>query len=78
MITIQKKTLPGELEGNFDPEAYGFAVVRDDVPSNEEAAARVGLFYSRMKEQMGLVVPNLEPYLSGTPIEELREASAHG
>jgi hypothetical protein len=58
-----EKLLPGELEGNVDPEAYGFEVIREDPPSQEEADLRVALFYARTKELTGVVIPKLEPYL---------------
>jgi hypothetical protein len=63
VISIEK-LLPGELDGNVDPEAFGFDVIREDPPSEDEAARRVGRFYARTKELTGVVIPKLEPYLT--------------
>ncbi len=66
MIRIEK-TLPGELEGDIDPEDYGFEVIRQEPPDEREAAARVGSLYAQVKERTGLVIPPLEPYLAALP-----------
>lgn len=58
--------LRGELEGDVDPEDYGFDVVRKDPPDDAEAAARVGALYAQVKERTGVVIPKLEPYLEHT------------
>lgn len=63
MIRIEK-TLPGELEGDIDPEDYGFEVIREEPPDKREAAARVGHLYSQVKERSGIVIAPLEPYLA--------------
>jgi hypothetical protein len=66
MIRIEK-TLPGELEGDVDPAAYGFEVIRQEPPDEEEATARVGQLYAQLKERTGMVIPRLEPYLAALP-----------
>lgn len=66
MIRIEK-TLPGELEGDIDPEDYGFEVIREEPPDEQEAAVRVGSLYAQVKERTGLVIPSLEPYLAALP-----------
>jgi hypothetical protein len=66
MIRIEK-TLPGELEGDIDPEDYGFEVIREEPPDEREAAARVGHLYAQVKERTGRVIPPLEPYLAELP-----------
>ncbi|MEV6636759.1 hypothetical protein AB0M54_39085 [Actinoplanes sp. NPDC051470] len=62
MIQI-RRLLPGELEGNVNPEDYGFDVIDDLPPSDDEADRRVGELYARAKERTGIVIPALEPYL---------------
>jgi hypothetical protein len=57
------KPLPGELQGNVDPEQFGYVVIRDDLPSEIEAAERVRAFYARAKARTGVVIPALERYL---------------
>jgi hypothetical protein len=69
MIRIEK-TLPGELEGDIDPEDYGFEVIREDTPDEEEATVRVGQLYAQVKERTGMIIPPLEPYLTALPERE--------
>ena len=63
MIHIER-TLPGEIEGNIDPEDYGFDVIKEEPPSEEEATERVGRLYAQVKERTGRVIPELEPCLA--------------
>lgn len=70
VITIEK-LLPGELEGNIDPGDYGFEVIKEDPPSDEELRLRAALFYRRAKQRTGVVIPSLEPYL--TTVAEARD-----
>jgi hypothetical protein len=68
-----ERTLPGEIEGNIDPEDYGFDVIKEEPPSEEEATERVGRLYAQVKERTGRVIPELEPCLaavSGQPSGE--------
>lgn len=76
MISIAK-LLPGELDGNIDPEAYGFVVIREDPPTDEEAAIRIGIFYAGTKEITGVVIPKLEPYLAHVPPHLLPRANGN-
>lgn len=62
MIRIER-TLPGELEGDIDPEDYGFDVITEEPPSRQERTERVGRLYAQAKERTGVVIPSLEPYL---------------
>jgi hypothetical protein len=63
MIRIERP-LPGEMEGNIDPEDYGFAVIKEEPPSNDEVIERVGRLYAQAKERTGVVIPELEPCLA--------------
>jgi hypothetical protein len=60
------KALPGELEGDIDPEDYGFEVIKEEPPSEEETAERVGRLYAQAKERTGVVIPQLEEFLRST------------
>jgi hypothetical protein len=66
MIRIAR-ALPGEIEGNLDPEDYGFEVIKEEPPDDEEAAERVGRLYAQVKERTGLMIPELEPCLAAVP-----------
>lgn len=66
MIRIEK-TLPGELDGDIDPEDYGFEVIKEEPPDEGEAAVRVGHLYAQVKERTGIVISPLEPYLAALP-----------
>jgi hypothetical protein len=66
MMRIER-TLPGELEGDIDPEDYGFEVIKEPPPSGQEIAARVGHLYAQVKERTGMVIDTLEPYLAALP-----------
>lgn len=58
------KTLPGELEGNVDPEDYGFEVIREEPPNKHEAARQVARLYAQILDRTGMVIPPFERYLS--------------
>jgi hypothetical protein len=58
------KLLPGELKGEIDPGDYGFGVIEEPVPDEEEAAQRIGRLYARAKARTGVVIPKLERYLT--------------
>lgn len=58
-----EKVLPGELEGKIDPEDYGFDVIKEEPPNEEEAAKRVGRLYAQAKARTGVVIPSLEMFL---------------
>jgi hypothetical protein len=57
------KTLPGELEGDVDPEDYGFEVIREEPPDPQESARRVAHLYGQIFQRTGMVIPPLERYL---------------
>jgi hypothetical protein len=63
MIVVDR-LLPGELDGTLHPEDYGFDVIKEEPPADDELATRIGLFYARAKERTGVVIPALEPYLA--------------
>jgi hypothetical protein len=62
MIRISR-TLPGELEGDINPEDYGFEVIKEDPPDDSEAARRVAQLYAQIQERTGMVIPPIEKYL---------------
>ena len=58
------RALPGEIDGDIDPEDYGFEVIKEEPPDDEEATERVGRLYAQVKERTGLMIPELEPCLA--------------
>jgi hypothetical protein len=58
-----EKPLPGELEGDIDPEDYGFDVIKEEPLTKEEEAKRIGVLYAQAKKRTGVVIPKLERYL---------------
>jgi hypothetical protein len=75
MIRIEK-TLPGEVEGDIDPEDYGFEVIREEPLDRAEATARVGQLYAQVKARTGMTIPPLEPYLA-VLTDEARRTQHH-
>jgi hypothetical protein len=63
MIMITR-VLPGEREGEIDPEDFGFEIIRVEPPDEAEAAARVGALYAQVKERTGVEIPKTERYLA--------------
>jgi hypothetical protein len=68
------RVLPGEREGKINPEDYGFKVIREAPPTEEEEAAIIGDVYAKTKERTGMVIPELEEFL-GTAALEAEEGS---
>jgi hypothetical protein len=64
------KTLPGELEGKINPEDYGFDVIREEPPDEEETARRIERLYRQVQERTGMVIPAIERYLDETGTAE--------
>jgi hypothetical protein len=66
MVKITR-LLPGESEEDVDAKDLGFDVVPTTPPGPAEAAARIGALYAQAKEQTGVTIPQLEPYLGSVP-----------
>jgi len=52
------------MEGDIDPEDYGFGVIKEEPPTEAEAMERVGRLYAQVKERTGAIIPELEPCLA--------------
>jgi hypothetical protein len=76
------RILPGELEGNINPEDYGIQVIKEEEPSGEEAAQRISEIYEGAKERSGVADPKLEKYLgelaSGQVVHTARRPRRRG
>jgi hypothetical protein len=62
MVRIEK-ALPGELEGTFDPEEYGFGVVKQPSVSENDEAEDLASLYAKAKARTGVVMPKVERYV---------------
>ncbi len=71
-----EKMLPGELEGEVNPEDYGFGVIREEPLTPGRAAELVNTLYGQVKERTGLTMPKVENYIE--TLEGEAEASAAG
>jgi hypothetical protein len=72
MIRIEK-AIPGEIEGNVDAEDYGFEVIKEEPPDEEQTIERVGRLYAQVKERTGVSITELEPYLAAMSDPHRRE-----
>jgi len=72
------RLLPGELEGEIDPEDLGFDTIRDDPPDDAEAAVRVAQLYAQTKKRTGVAIPELEPYLKFADTAQSGETAGSG
>ena len=63
LVLRMDKTLPGELEGKVNPEDYGFDIIHEEPPNDQEAAERVARLYEQVKERTGVEIPVIDRYL---------------
>jgi hypothetical protein len=68
------KLLPGEIDGEINPEDYGFDVIPDVPPAGTEAATRVAVLYAQTKDRTGVVIPKLESFLAEASTQNDLEA----
>jgi hypothetical protein len=69
-----EKMFPGELEGDINPEDYGFGVIREEPLTPGQAAELVNALYSQVKERTGLSMPKVEDYIDTLESEEAASA----
>ena len=72
MIRVAR-TLPGELDGDINPEDYGFEVIKEEPPDESDAASRVADLYAQIRERTGLIIPPIEKYLEDAAEAEQAE-----
>jgi hypothetical protein len=62
MIKI-KRMLPGELEGDVNPEDFGFTVTKSEWTSREESVKTMRRIYEVGKQASGVTDPRIEKYI---------------
>lgn len=64
------RTLPGELDGTFDPRDYGFDVIREEPPGPWECDERVAALYQQILDRTGMHMPKLDPVLARVALRQ--------
>lgn len=57
------KLLPGELDDDIDPRDYGFDVIADEPPSEQEQLDGMIELYVQARERTGVTSPKMERLL---------------
>jgi hypothetical protein len=62
MVRI-KRMIPGELEGDVNPEDFGIQVIKIEKTPRKEAAARMGKMYAEAREVSKIADPRIEKFI---------------